>query len=346
MKLRGQRHGPGRVVFARVGWMTYYRGDHRESIRGGGDWDDKQEVFNFLPIGGRLYGYSQATQGTITLAKIASKQRADVLDDVLVVFHAPRTDGAGQRIVGWYTKARVHRHPQTPTATIAKVRREAPHYFETDADNAVLLPTEARVHQIPRGKGASGYSAITYAHNAAGELKGSWVAEAINFVRSYRGPNLLTERLVEVDDEAARAAAGAVDAARGQGHALSSAERKLIEEHAVRRAVRSFTRQGYEIEELGRPYDLLCTKRTDPRDILHVEVKGTQSAGDVIILTNNEVVHSRANKRHMILFLVHSIRLERSRSGVRAVGGKEHVVRSWSPEDAELTPIAYYCRVR
>ncbi len=64
-----------RVLFARVGWMAYYRGEQLEPIIGGGDWDEKHEVCNFVDIGGRLYGFARPTGGTISLQRIVPGHR-------------------------------------------------------------------------------------------------------------------------------------------------------------------------------------------------------------------------------------------------------------------------------
>ena len=70
--------------------------------------------------------------------------------------------------------------------------------------------------------------------------------------------------------------------------------RKKIELWAEERAIDHFTELGWTtIERVGsyRPYDLEC--KNEVGEILHVEVKGTQSRGEKVELTDGEVRHNR-----------------------------------------------------
>lgn len=71
-----------------------------------------------------------------------------------------------------------------------------------------------------------------------------------------------------------------------------------------------FNRKGYSVEDTSarEPYDFRIKK--DNREYL-VEVKGLQTEADKIILTKNEVELSRQQRKKMILFLVHSIKLNK-----------------------------------
>lgn len=324
--------------------MTHYRGTLLEPILRGGVWDAKQEIFNFAPIAGRLYGYAQPTKGAITLKRIEAGHSGDRLDRVLVIFFASRGRGQGQVIVGWYRDATVYRHEPDLPAKILKLRQSCRHHFEARARDACLLPVASRKHEIPRGKGATGYSMITYALDAKQiPLTKAWVRQAVAFVRSYDGPNLLREPNAKVEDSVANAGAQVLDAT--QGFAPTSAERKLIERYAIEKAKARY-RVRYHIEERGRPYDLLCTSKTDPTQTLHVEVKGTQGSGESVILTANEVAHARRNRHRMHLVVVHSIRLIGVPGSARkAAGGRLLLLKRWSPAPAALTPLAYYCQL-
>jgi hypothetical protein len=88
-----------------------------------------------------------------------------------------------------------------------------------------------------------------------------------------------------------------------------------------------------------RSYDLLCRQRAEE---LHVEVKGTTTDGDAIVLTNNEVTHARSPDNVCVLFILHSIRLARQ----KALGGKRIVLNPWQLEQARLTPVSYTYRLR
>lgn len=69
-----------RVLFARVGWMQFYRGimPGDEKLIGGGAYNKNNvgsEVANFAPVKGRVYGYAQPPMNSgsrIALEKIDS----------------------------------------------------------------------------------------------------------------------------------------------------------------------------------------------------------------------------------------------------------------------------------
>jgi hypothetical protein len=115
--------------------------------------------------------------------------------------------------------------------------------------------------------------------------------------------------------------------------------RAAIETHAMRRAEMHY-QDRYRVEIRGKPYDLHCTRGAR---VLAVEVKGTRSSGSQITLTANEVAHAR--RHQMELFVLHSVRIRRTRAGVHAFGGKKHVIAPWRPKDGQLTPLAYKCRL-
>ena len=88
-----QEKHPQKVLFARVGWMTYYAGPQSgdEKPIGGGRNNKKNighEVFNFTDFGERLYGFVRAADRRIKLARIDPTNRGEILNDVLVVFVA------------------------------------------------------------------------------------------------------------------------------------------------------------------------------------------------------------------------------------------------------------------
>jgi Protein NO VEIN, C-terminal len=126
---------------------------------------------------------------------------------------------------------------------------------------------------------------------------------------------------------------------KAQGFEADPRIRSAIERHAVRRA-KAWYRKRYRVRERGKPYDLHCTRNGK---VLLVEVKGTRSSGQGIILTTNEV--DLARRERMELFVLHSVRIVKSKSKVRAVDGIERVITPWRPSNKQLRPIAYECRL-
>jgi hypothetical protein len=103
----------------------------------------------------------------------------------------------------------------------------------------------------------------------------------------------------------------------------------------MRRATQYFSQNGYTVENVSgtKPYDLRCSKHGKQ---LHVEVKGTTSGGDEVILTLNEARWApRGAKR--ALFVLHSIRLY----GRHTSGGQKWIKVPWTIDRRRLKPISY-----
>jgi hypothetical protein len=73
-----------------------------------------------------------------------------------------------------------------------------------------------------------------------------------------------------------------------------------------------------------------------------VEVKGTQTVGESVIVTKNEVEIAR--RENSTLFLVHSIRVTLGRTP-KASGGISQTFRAWAVDDC-LTPNQFTLDVR
>ena len=98
------------MILFNVGWMKYFRGQTPDDpIKGGGKTVEKLEDENFLPLGGRHYGFGEARSLNLSRIDQDVEDGADYLDDVTVVFVATRPEKGG-RVVGWYRNARVWRN--------------------------------------------------------------------------------------------------------------------------------------------------------------------------------------------------------------------------------------------
>src|SRR6185437_3824538 len=83
------------------------------------------------------------------------------------------------------------------------------------------------------------------------------------------------------------------DAARIQGLLRETAVRRAVEIYAEDHAESYLQKHGWTVERVGSQklgYDLECINQQG--GLLHVEVKGTQSLGEEVFLTRNEVLHS------------------------------------------------------
>ena len=130
----------------------------------------------------------------------------------------------------------------------------------------------------------------------------------------------------------------------GQGMRLSPADRDAIEAHSVALAIAYLKKEGYTIKDVGniKSYDLDAT-RSDSH--LYVEVKGTTSDGDEIILTRKEVELNVEKYPDTMLIIVNNIDLNRSGPTPNASGGILQVTHPWTVEHSYLTPISYRYRV-
>lgn len=349
-----RRSQPFRVLFARVGAMTFYAGPQPgdERPKGGGRYNKNNvghELFNFADFGGRLYGFVRATGGRISLEQIeTSAANQSALNDVLVIFVAE------QKIVGWYKNAMVHRTTATFSAEVATGMRKrlkqarTSHFkfvgynFEAPIEQAVLLPKAERTFKVPGPvKYGFGQSNVRYLHQKKQSGKPpSWMIDAVSYVTNYDKSNLLTNP--NSDNESAETAA--ISQERGAGFQSNSAVRKVIEEFAMSMARSALAGMGYrKFQDTSKfkPYDYTC-QRASKR--FFVEVKGTQTPGKMLILTKGEVDHIRHHPSQCILVLVHDVKVSGTQS-IRAGGGSVEVKELWTPDEENLIPISYSWRV-
>lgn len=128
----------------------------------------------------------------------------------------------------------------------------------------------------------------------------------------------------------------------GQGFHPDPAVRRAVEAYAMRRAQEYFVGTGWSVEDVSRsrPYDLHCHRRGEE---LKVEVKGTTSAGSVVILTRAEVEHARANANRCALFIVGGI-VANFLPGLAEPllsGGDFRLLHPWEPSPEDLTVIGF-----
>ena len=331
-----------RVLFARVGWMNFYSGivPGDLSLIGGGAYNETaigSEVLNFAHHQGRMYGFVQGVRdSSLSLERIDPVgQQLDSLDRTLVIFVSRRTDGAGQVIVGWYWNAVVLReYRDDPRRSSARYGRV--YNLVAARRNAVLLPTNERWESVPVGAGAFGQSNVCYPRELGGALKTrGWVKRAIAYVRTYTGSNLVTNRHIETENQAAERAEAVEAAGQGQGFASTPAQRRAIEKHAMARAHAYFCKK-YDVKDVSKQkgvLDLRCGRNGRTR--IHVEVKGTTTLGASVILTPPEV--ARARRGAVALYVLHSIKL----NGAKAQGGEERVIHPWDISKGRLKALNF-----
>lgn len=132
--------------------------------------------------------------------------------------------------------------------------------------------------------------------------------------------------------------------ARGQGFAVSKEARRALELYSMNMVTGWYRAEDYAVEDVsaGQPYDLRCTKG---KDLEYVEVKGTTTAGEDVLLTPREVEFARAHHTCMALAVVHSIKLTGSRKHPEPRGGQIRMIRPWRIDDGELKATGYVHKV-
>jgi hypothetical protein len=340
---------PTRVLFARVGEMTYYAGPQPGDERptGGGRYTKKNvghELFNFADFDGRLYGYAAAS---VKLKRIdPTAGAAGELDDVLVIFVAR------QHIIGWYRDATVYAstRPKFPPSVTKEMLRRLKrsgmrgfsligYRFEAAVENATLLPPYERQHEIPGNvKGGFGQKNVCYLYRNSGKSKNAaWMKKAIEYILNYDKTNLLTAPDAEVNSEEAATAAQE----QAAGFQSDPRIRKAIELHAMNEAQKALENRGFsklENTSATKPYDFTCWRKAKK---FFVEVKGTQTLGKSVVLTKNEVQHVKLHPDNCVLVIVHSVKLTGKKV---ATAGTPFVTEKWDLTHGELTATQYLWR--
>jgi len=128
--------------------------------------------------------------------------------------------------------------------------------------------------------------------------------------------------------------------ARSQGFASSQQVRKAVEVYAMQKAEKYYQDRGFTVHDQSsiRPYDLKCVHSEQE---LFVEVKGTQSTGEKIILTPNEVEFAKQNMSAMVLFVVSSVVVNEHEDGVDVTGGRIRIIQPWNVEQGDLIPMSF-----
>jgi hypothetical protein len=286
------------------------------------------------------------TSYEINLGRIEQGCTADKLDDVLVIWFATNPIDRGQIVIGWYKNATVYSSFQSPTAPL--LRENYSYNIKAKWEDSFLLPISKRKFRVGHDiegtkKGDPGEADAFYVLDDKGKAKdvsnptNAWIANVIKYVEHYQGPKLSSR-----DDEIQEDMLTAEYSSGGQGFQSDVEVRLTIEAYAMTTCEDYYRQKGYQTKNVSAnsPYDFLIRKKELSR---FVEVKGTQTAGDTVILTKNEVNLSRTHGDKMILFLVHSIAM--NKKSVRKGSGVVSIIDPWRINDDKLTPISFTYRL-
>jgi hypothetical protein len=131
-----------------------------------------------------------------------------------------------------------------------------------------------------------------------------------------------------------------------QGRIADSAVRIAIEKYAEDQAKALLCGHDWAVDKVGhlkRGYDLECSHPT--HGSLHVEVKGTQTAGTDVILTPNEVRHNGPATECAAQHALYVHAGVKVGGDLMCSGGRGRMLWSWTVADEALTPTEYSYKV-
>ncbi len=273
MKRKTRNITKEQLLFLNVAEMSKYRGLAGDTIRGGGKSVSLRgfgnEIFNFKPYKGKMYGYGATPHGAIRLERLGAAKDDESVNDVTVIWVAK------SRIVGWYKHATVYRRDQRPprnsrrtykgvtlshnvTARESDYKRIDP----PDAREAVLVP-RARQREHAMGR---------YLWYASGPSNAAFREKVRRYIKAGGDPSVLRK-----SGEKGKTSNNAGSPRQPDIH-----KKQKIEHIAMRASSRYFARLNYKVDwvykdNLGWDLDAVH-HHTHVR--LKLEVKGL-SGGDV-----------------------------------------------------------------
>ncbi|KGB55031.1 hypothetical protein FG91_01661 [Sphingopyxis sp. LC81] len=255
---------------------------------------DGHEKYNFLRgPDGRFYAYAPPVGGF----EVAPKPRN--LEGWLVFSVAKSPHRPGLYLTGWYEDA-TFEGTYTPRPEYLSRRTALPldahggeFSYTLSADDAVQIDPNVEPFVFP---GDHMKRSPIYYLRGNGE-KAEWCAKLAQKLLAVRRRYLNENRSVEIRG-----------AGSGSGGICSDPERrKEVEEAAVTTVKKHFPKSKFEIDDRQMDkcgFDLLVRSKSDPRDELHIEVKGTQNANPHFLMSHREYAYMLANVRHWRLAMV------------------------------------------
>ncbi|WP_280305044.1 hypothetical protein [Nocardia abscessus] len=123
-----------------------------------------------------------------------------------------------------------------------------------------------------------------------------------------------------------------------QGRVSDAERRRLIENAAQNRLMAHYRRLGWQVRDTryAGPYDAVATKGAAT---LYLEAKGTQSTGEVVLVTHGEVVHARTNHGRCVMGIWSGITLDDTGRVDESSGSFEII--PFTPDSGTLIPLEY-----
>lgn len=334
----------GRFLFIRTGWMKKYIGSTLSDPKpiGGGKYNKMNiggEVDNFINYkDGNRYIYFQPSMKSdkINLSRICKHNtNKEFIDGVTVIICAPSPDNNDLVIVGFCKNACVYRDPQKKTDKYNKQFR-----IKCNSKDSLLINHRNRNFTIPKKLGGFGQTNICYYLDDKGERKGfDWMENAIQYVYSANDKSNMYSVVNSSDISDA-----AIKKELFEQLYANPDDRRKIEDYAMTQALDWLEKNGfYEIEDVSRKKNYACDFICKKHEMTYlIEVKGTRSEGNYIILTNNEFDKSNNNSENYVLIVVESIVI----AGGFVVGGNVVCYSPFRANQCSPKPTHYVCRLK
>lgn len=196
-----------KILFCNTTYLKYYDSitDGELVPKTGGSWvkenKDAHEKWNFLNFNGKCYGYVQGLSDTMHIERMEGVSNNDtVVDDAIIIWCA--NNGEKTVIVGWYENATIYRYLQnsiyTPVTGLDRC-----YWFETEAQNAYLLPESERTFEIKRASkngSGTGFGQYNYWFADSEFAKKDIIPKVLDYINNHKYNRINTQTEFFFDD--------------------------------------------------------------------------------------------------------------------------------------------------
>ena len=189
-----------RIIFCNIAYLRFYDGRISGELTPvtGGSWvknnADAHEKWNFLNMDGKCYGFVEGISDNMHIERLEGvSPRDESAEGVTVIWCA--SSGDKTVIVGWYENATAYRMLMPCFATpISGLERC--YTFETDAENAYLLPENMRTFEIERASktGAGrGFGRYNYWFAESAYARNEIIPKVLDYISNNRAYRINTQ---------------------------------------------------------------------------------------------------------------------------------------------------------
>ena len=126
-----------------------------------------------------------------------------------------------------------------------------------------------------------------------------------------------------------------------QGYQADKEIRDAVEDYAMKVAISHYESKGLKVKDVSKEkigYDLSCDSKSFS---FGVEVKGTQSAGSKVIVTEGEVKKAEEKKVELFVVSMIEVKYELEMKNIVCSSGQWSLLSPWKPLPESLRPKTY-----